>query len=153
MPTTSIFKNRYLLRISDYEFQDGNGIRDKYMIVLAINETEAYILHTLTTTNPQGVNPPRRGCNKLGKLPYFFFPKGDVVGANNNFSFPSDTFIFFTGNIRKENLSSLEKYPSNKIELKDEVAKTIFKSLVDCMLNSDFVNFEQADLLTRARNN
>ncbi|PZR24423.1 MAG: hypothetical protein DI539_00155 [Flavobacterium psychrophilum] len=151
MPATDIFQHRHLLRIEDYEFQDGNGTRDKYMIVLAKNDTEAFVLHTLTTSNPNGVNPPKKGCNQAGKISYFYFPKDDVVGENH-FAFPSDTFIFFSGNIRRESLNSLSKYPSEKIELKDLLNKVEFKSLLDCMLYSDFVNAEQADMLTKAKN-
>ena len=45
------FKTSYLLRVNDYEFEDGGADRDKYLIVLNTNEDETYIVHCLTTSN------------------------------------------------------------------------------------------------------
>jgi hypothetical protein len=151
MPTTDNYQERYLLRIDDYEFQDNEGIRDKFLIVLNRNEESAYIIHTLTTSNPNGFNPKTLGCSTIKNISYFYFPKDTIIGENGYF-FEKDTFIFFNNNLRKESLSSFSKYADENVNHKDILKKEIFKKLIDCMLNSNFITFEQADILTKTRN-
>ena len=141
---------RNILKIIDYAFQDGEGIRDKYLIVLNKNDDEAYLLHTLTTTNPNGFDPKKIGCQRKGNISYFYFPSGIVVGESG-FSFKSNTFVFFTENIRKEKLISFSKYAEKNIQYVDIMTKKTLKDIIDCMLNSDFINAEQADDLLKTR--
>lgn len=150
MAKNDSFQERHLLRIEDYEFQDGNGVRDKYMIVLNRSEDSAFIIHTLTTKQAKGFNPPKTGCNIAGKISYFYISKEEIIGENG-FSFELDTFIFFLNNITKETLFKLEKYDNEKIVFKDIVDRKFLKNLIDCMLNSDFINSEQADCLRKTR--
>jgi hypothetical protein len=144
------YQERLLLRIEDYEFQDGEGVRDKYMIVLNRNEESAFILHTLTTKQASGFDPKKSGCNTSGNISYFYFAKGEIIGESG-FSFKLDTFIFFRDNIRKEALKSFEKYASDKAVIQDVITKPFFKALIDCMLNSMFITPDQADLLLVTR--
>ena len=141
MPTNDNYQERYLLRIDDYEFQDSEGVRDKFLIVLNRNEESAYIIHTLTTSNPNGFNPKSLGCTTK-----------DTIIGENGYTFKKDTFIFFNNNLRKESISSFSKYAVENVKHKDILKKEIFKKLIDCMLNSDFITFEQADILTKTRN-
>lgn len=150
MAKNDSFKERHLLRIEDYEFQDGNGTRDKYMIVLNRNEDSAFIIHTLTTKQAQGFNPGKSGCFTKNTFSYFYISKDKIIGENG-FCFELDTFIFFANNIRKESLKSLEKYPKENVVLQDIVEKRFLKSLIDCMLNSIFITSEQADSLLKTR--
>jgi hypothetical protein len=150
MAKNDSFQERHLLRIDDYEFQDGNGTRDKYMIVLNRNEDSAFIIHTLTTKQAQGFNPEKSGCCTKQTFSYFYISKNEIIGENG-FCFELDTFIFFANNIRKESLKSLEKYPKENIVLKDIVDKRFLKNLIDCMLNSNFITSEQADSLLKTR--
>ncbi len=46
MPANDNYQERYLLRIDDYEFQDSEGVRDKFLIVLNRNDEYTYIIHT-----------------------------------------------------------------------------------------------------------
>ena len=150
MAKNDSFQERHLLRIEDYEFQDGNGVRDKYMIVLNRSEDSAFIIHTLTTKQAQGFNPLKTGCNIAGNFSYFYISKDEVIGENG-FSFELDTFIFFANNIRKQSLASLGKYPKENVVSKDTVDKKFLKNLIDCMLNSVFITSEQADSLRKTR--
>lgn len=144
------YHERHLLRIEDYEFQDGNGVRDKYMIVLNRSEDAAFIIHTLTTKQAQGFNPSNSGCISKNNLSFFYIPKDEVIGEDG-FSFELDTFIFFANNIRKQSLQSLQKYPDKNVILQDIVNKKFLKDLIDCMLNSVFITSEQADSLRKTR--
>ena len=144
------YQERHLLRIEDYEFQDGDGLRDKFMIVLNRNEESAFIIHTLTTKQALGFDPKKAGCHTSGKISYFYFLKDEVIGESG-FSFKLDTFIFFRDNIRKEALKSFEKYANDKVVFQDIISKKVLKDLIDCMLNSMFITPEQADLLIATR--
>jgi len=145
-----MFTERYILKITDYAFQDKNGIRDKYMIVLNRDANNVYIIHTLTTSQPNGFDPKKLGCHTKNKTAYFYFPQNIQV-AENGFSFDKDTFVFFVSNIRKESLNDLEKYPATNIDVKGIMNKEVLKNLIDCMLNSEYITSEQADCLRKTR--
>lgn len=144
MPKDDLFLNRNLLRVADYEFLDGGGSRDKFMIVLNRNEDSAYMIHALTTSQATGNNPKSFGCQIQKNLSYFYFPTGLAI-AENGFSFSANTFVFFAKIIRKEELKALSKYPKKALELKGVVNKSCLKELIDCMLHSDFITGEQSD--------
>lgn len=150
MPKDDIYQDRYLLRIADYQFQNGDGTRDKFLIVLNRNDEFAYIIHTLTTSQPNGFDPKKYGCHRIKNISYFYFPKDLVIGENG-FKFTSDTFVFFRDNIRKEELKVLSKYPEKDVDFKDVIKKSALKELIDCMLSSDFITPEQSDRLLKTR--
>ena len=145
-----MFSERYILKITDYVFQDKNGIRDKYMIILNQDADNVYIIHTLTTSQPNGNNPQKLGCHQKNKLSFYYFPK-DISVAENGFSFEKDTFVFFVSNIRKESIKSLNLYPTSNVEVKGVMNKKNLKDLIDCMLNSEYITVEQADCLRQTR--
>ncbi len=111
-----VWKPGLLLRINDYKFEDDGSTRDKYAIVLWINNDEAYLIHSLTTSqNKSGFPAEHLGCQVYRSVPYFFIPQGQVIG-DQGYSFDKDTFIFFNNNVRK---ASLQKFK--------DAAKSIFK--------------------------
>ena len=98
-----IFIQSHLLRVNDYEFQDGGADRDKYLIVLGVNneEDEAYVIHCLTTSKNKGISGKfGLGCNSLGWKRFWHFPAKRAIGERGYF-FEVDTFIFFQNNVRK----------------------------------------------------
>ena len=114
-----ILQQGHLLLIENYQFQDGNGSKDKFLIVLNRNDEFAYIIHTLTTSkNKLNMPSDNFGCLVSGNIPYFFIQKNIELGERN-FSFDKDTFIFFRNNVRKESLSSFLKYNENNLILKE----------------------------------
>ena len=135
-----ILQQGHLILIEDYQFQDGNGSKDKFLIVLNRNDEFAYIIHTLTTSqNKLSLPSDNFGCLVAGNIPYFFIQKNTVLGENQ-FSFDKDTFIFFRNNVRKENLVSFIKYDQSNIILKEKLSKLFLKRLLKCMLKSDFID-------------
>jgi hypothetical protein len=135
-----ILQQGHLLLIEDYQFQDGNGSKDKFLIVLNRNDEFAYIIHTLTTSqNKLNLPSENFGCLVEGNIPYFFIQK-DTVFGENKFSFDKDTFIFFRNNVRKENVSSFLKYNERNLILKEKLSNTFLKRLLKCMLKSDFID-------------
>lgn len=102
------WKPGLIVRIKDYKFEDDNSTRDKYLIVLFTNQHEAYLIHSLTTSrNNPGITGLNYGCSTHNRLPYFYFPAGQIIG-DENFSFDKETFIFFSNNVRKEAFVKLE---------------------------------------------
>ena len=130
-----------IVRIRNYKFEDDNSVRDKYAIVLYANDHEACLIHSLTTSkNNPGVSSLKYGCAVAGNVPYYFFPKGQVIG-DEAFSFESDTFIFFRNNVRKASYSKF-----------DAASKVLFgitrlgvlcdqelKRIIKCALKSKFL--------------
>ena len=102
------WKPGLILRIKDYRFEDDGSKRDKYAIVLCVNDQHLYLIHSLTTTqNNLAVPGAKYGCSVHNHIPYFFIPKGQVIG-DENYSFEADTFIFFRSNVRKESFAKFE---------------------------------------------
>ena len=135
------WKPGLILRIRNYKFEDDNSTRDKYAIVLLTNDTEFYLIHSLTTTqNNLSVPGLQYGCSVHNHVPYYFFPGGHIIG-DQSFAFERDTFIFFRSNIRKELYAKFEA-----------AAKTLFgvlnlgtlsneelKRIIKCALKSRFI--------------
>ncbi|MEO7975945.1 hypothetical protein [Flavobacterium sp.] len=137
-----ILQQGHLILIQDYQFQDGNDSKDKFLIVLNRNDEFAYIIHTLTTSqNKLNLPSDNFGCSVVGNIPYFFIQKEIELGRNK-FSFSKDTFIFFRNNVRKENLSSFLKYDKSNLILKEKLPNSFLKRLLKCMLKSDFINLD-----------
>jgi hypothetical protein len=135
-----ILQQGHLVLIEDYQFQDGNGSKDKFLIVLNLNEESAYIIHTLTTSqNKLNLPSDNFGCLVTVNIPYFFIQKNVELGERK-FSFDKDTFIFFRNNVRKENLSSFLKYDERNLILKEKLSNSFLKRLLKCMLKSDFID-------------
>lgn len=144
-----ILQQGHLVLIEDYEFQDGNGSKDKFLIVLNRNDEFAYIIYTLTTSqNKLNLPSDNFGCSVVGNVPYFFIQK-EVELGKNKFSFSKDTFIFFRNNVRKENLSSFLKYNKSNLIVKEKLPNSFLKRLLKCMLKSNFIDLNiEKELIT-----
>lgn len=135
------WKTGLIVRIRNYKFDDDHSTRNKYAIVLYANDHEAYIIHSLTTSkNNPGVPGSQFGCSVYQHIPFYFIPKGQVIG-NEDFSFESDTYIFFSNNVRKESYAKFEVASKTLFGivqlgvLRDEELKRIIK----CALKSRFI--------------
>ena len=146
-----ILQQGHLILIEEYLFQDGNGSKDKFLIVLNRNDEFAYIIHTLTTSQNK-LNLPSENfdCLVAGNIPYFFIQKDTVLGENK-FSFDKDTFIFFRNNVRKKNVSSFLKYNERNLILKEKLSNTFLKRLLKCMLKSEFIELNIKKELIRIK--
>jgi hypothetical protein len=135
-----VLQQGHLVLIEDYQFQDGNGSKDKFLIVLHRNDESAYIIHTLTTSqNKFNLPSDNFGCLVTSKIPYFFIQK-DIELGELKFSFSKNTFIFFRNNVRKETISSFLKYNESNLVLMEKLSNTFLKRLLKCMLKSDFID-------------
>jgi len=140
-----------LVRVNNYEFDDKDEQRDKYLIVLHHDEQNAGIIDCLTTSKSGGVASINFGCSiHDGKYPYFFFPSKHVIGEGN-FYFELDTYIFFKNNIRLEPISKFNQHVAKSIfglVKLDELSKDNLKRLIKCALKSKFVPIGLANTLS-----
>ncbi len=132
------WKPGLIIRIKDYKFEDDNSTRDKYSIVLFTNQQQAYLIHSLTTSrNNPGIAGLKYGCSVYNRLPYFYFPAGQIIG-DNYFSFDKETFIFFSNNVRKEAFEKLEAASKKLFGLISlgVLTKDELKRVIKCALKS-----------------
>lgn len=107
------WKPGLILRIKDYRFEDDQSVRDKYAIVLYADKEQAYLIHSLTTSqNNKDLPATGYGCSVQQSIPYYFIPQGQIIG-DQNFSFEKDTFIFLVIMCEKSLLPNL-KLPQKK---------------------------------------
>jgi hypothetical protein len=139
-----VFYPGNLLRIKNFQFEDGNT-RDKYLFVLFRNdEGIAYVISALTTSrNKLDVKATKIGCYFDQKIStYFHFPAGEVFG-DGNFSFDKETYIFFRSNVQRIELADLIKYASSTDPFAIAHITTLMsdelKKLLACVTNSAFV--------------
>lgn len=136
-----IWKSGQILRIKGYNFEDDGSSRDKYAIVLYSNKTEAYLIHSLTTSqNNLSVAAVSFGCSVHKNIPYYYIPKGQIIG-DENFYFDKDTFIFFRNNVRKELYAKFEAASKSLfgIVILGTLTNEELRRLIKCALKSQFI--------------
>lgn len=131
-----------LIRIKNFQFEDGNT-RDKYLFVLLRNKDSAYIISSLTTSqNKLNVSASGSGCYFDQRTStYYHFPAGEILG-DGDFFFDKETYIFFKENVRKIDIVDLVRYinPADPFAvakittLKNEE----LKKLLQCVVSSIF---------------
>jgi hypothetical protein len=149
-----LFNAGALVRINNFQFEDGS-VRNKYLIVLYRNETEAFVIHTLTTSkNKLNLAIKQHGCNVENynnrPIPYFFFPQNHIIDTNSGFYFDVDTYVFFPNNIRKATIHELNCYDDGSLNLVllAQLDNNELKRLLKCVLKSTFVPKDIKILLT-----
>lgn len=137
-----VFAPGNLVRIKDFQFEDGNT-RDKYLFVLLRNDSSAYVISSLTTSqNKFKVSATGSGCYfDLRTSTYFHFPAGAIIG-DGNFSFDKETYIFFRENVRKLEVATLTNYASTTDPWAVAAITTLkneeLKKLLQCVVSSTF---------------
>ena len=137
-----VFLPGNLVRIKDFQFEDGNS-RDKYLFVLLRDGTAAYVISSLATSqNKINVSATKSGCYYDPRIStYYHFPAGEVIGTGD-FYFDKETYIFFRNNVRKIPVADLNQYVSSTdpfaiahvATLRDEE----LKRLLQCVVTSTF---------------
>ena len=137
-----VFAPGNLIRIKDFQFENGNT-RDKYLFVLLRNDGAAYVISSLTTSrNNLNVNATRSGCYHDSRTStYYHFSAGEALG-DGNFSFDKETYVFFRENVRKLELADLTNYASATDPFAVAAITTLkneeLKKLLQCVVSSTF---------------
>lgn len=127
-----------ILRIPNFDFENDAEARDKYLIVIEINNKKALFLRVLTTSK---VKVPEdkimHGCRNEPEngLHYFMFQKERCIGSINtqNFAFPLHTFVLFRNNIKEvETIPFIQKYEQT-VECVCEMKEEEFLRLKKCI--------------------
>jgi hypothetical protein len=80
----------------------------------------------------------KKGAIEQGFTKGYFFPKNEVIGKNNRFSFKLNTFVLFRSNVFKESINAiLRKYPKSNITVLDTLLDQEFQNLIYAMYKSD----------------
>lgn len=134
-----------VLYIKNYAFEDGDGERNKYLIVLC-RKDEGVIVGSLTTSKigpkPFGVSEKKTSCFDFNGNIYhgYFFPEKKVVGVTpngNGFYFADNTIVYPSNNIRhKDTNALLEDYPGKRMVCKGTLSLDIHRSLLECTMKS-----------------
>jgi hypothetical protein len=139
-----------ILRISNYRFEDDQSTRDKYSVVLFVEGNEAYLIHSLTTSqNNRQVPGLQYSCSVANHIPYYFIPQHQVIG-DRGFSFEKDTFIFFANNVRKEPTGKFDTAAKTKLGLIELgiLSNDELKRIIKCALKSKFLTPDVEKALT-----
>lgn len=137
-----------ILYIKNYAFEDGDGERNKFLIVLC-RKDKGVILGSLTTSKvgpkPFGVSKKKPGCFDSGGDIYhgYFFPEKKVVGVTlngNDFFFADNTIVYPSSNIRQKDTNALlEDYPGKRMVCKGTLALDIHRALLECIVKSNHI--------------
>lgn len=148
----SFFLSGNILHIKDYQFDDGIDNKDKILIVLYANDTEAYIIQSLTTSKDKTKNSTKfsHGCNHYTSyIHFYFFDKNINIGldiSNKDFKFDLDTYVYFTQNVKKVNTTKFAKYIGG-INIIATLSDKELKSLISCMVGSFLIPKEEQEIL------
>lgn len=134
-----------ILHIKDFEFS--NIAKSKYLIVLC-NDGENAIVASFTTSktyvNDEDIKP---GIIKTDKKLCFHFPAGEVVGVDNDFAFPKNTFVFPFQNIRNFRIEQLTHKYGDRISRVGKLKVRWFYDLLYCIYCSEYIKKKQKVLL------
>lgn len=127
-----------ILRIPDFDFENGAEVRDKYLIVIETNKEKALFLRVLTTSKVKvPADKIMHGCRNEPEngLHYFMFEKDRCIGSLNkqDFSFLLHTFILFRNNIKEVETGPFIRKYEQTAELVCEMEEEEFLRLKKCI--------------------
>lgn len=140
MPSPFKFEPASIYKVNNYIFDDDNSVRDKYLIVLHINQEELFLINTLTTTNKRtGKQDVFNGCNSQDGFHFYFFQEKHEIGKEK-FFFDKNTYIFFYKNIRKQPISKYDEHIKNSSIMKlDSLTDYEYGRLLKCILKTKHI--------------
>lgn len=135
-----------IIHIENFVFKNGSS-KNKYFIVLSNTDDNALTLLSITTSNESGFyfNSEeiiiQHGAIKDadGNVMMYCIPKDVVVGTNNGFKFPKDTFFIARYCFAELDCEQMHKY---SIAIKDEISKEELNNLVYTLYRSPHTSNE-----------
>lgn len=100
-----------ILLIKNYQFEDGGGCKDKYLIVVSI-DSNSNVIRTLTTSKQKIPDDKvRHGCcnNTDNNFSHYVFLSGRNI-CSNGFYFPLHTFVFYQYNIQEISVTHIKNH-------------------------------------------
>ncbi len=134
------FEAGCIIRIKNYQFEDGNGQKDKFLLVVAIDNENLTFIRTLTTSKQKIPDSKvHHGCSNSedGVFSFYIFEQGREI-CTNKYCFPKHTFIYYQNNVLELSIADFraKKY---EIEVKGVLHYNEYKRLIKCMQNSKHI--------------
>lgn len=126
-----------ILLIKNFQFEDADATRDKYLIVVTTDQDKTIFVRCLTTS-VQKIPDDRviHGCcnSVCGTFSHYVFEKSRAI-CDNRFSFPKHTFVYYNNNVREISIDLFEK-KTYDISLVGRLTPTEYKRFIKCMKGS-----------------
>ena len=127
-----------LLHIKNYQFEDGGKPKDKFLLVVCLDELNSFIIRALPTKQDHVPDDKiRHGCTNSsdGLFSYFMFEAKRVV-CENGFGFDLNTFVYFAYNVQQTPIANFLNYFSGDIQLKGKLTEQEYKRFIKCLKSS-----------------
>jgi hypothetical protein len=136
-----MLKRKNLLYITDYDFQNDQKIKPRYVIVVDDGKLNSILFTVVTSKDYVPENLLQHGCVKdeSKNIHCHIFLK-DISICENGFSFPLNSFIYINSSSTfiAEKSIFIEKY-NKTTELKDVLSDKEFENLIYCVYKSKFI--------------
>lgn len=135
-----------IIHIENFVLKDGSH-KNKYFIVLSNTKDNALTLLSITTSNESGFYFNREAIviqhgaikDADGKVMMYCIPKNVVVGINNGFKFPKDTFFLARYCFVELDCEQMNKFT---VVIKDEISNEELNNLVYTLYRSPYIAYE-----------
>lgn len=129
-----------ILRITNYQFEDGGEPKDKYLIVVTVDQHQATFVRCLTTSVQKiPDNKVTHGCcnSTSGIFSHYVFEKGRSI-CDNDFSFPLPTFVYYSNNAL---LLSTDEFNERAYDITriGKLTPNEYRRFVKCMKGSSHI--------------
>jgi hypothetical protein len=129
-----------ILRIRNFQFEDGGDPKDKYLIVVAVDQTLSVFVRCLTTS-VQKIPDDRvtHGCcnSVCGTFSHYIFVRNRSI-CDNDFSFPMHTFVYYNHNVLPLSVEEFNK-KSYEIIPVGKLTPNEYKRFIKCMKGSHHI--------------
>lgn len=130
-----MYNKRNIIYILDYDFGNGEPLKNRYLIVLDNDGNTSIVLSVVTSQDYVPDDLLKHGClNEPDRnIHCHIFLQGNTIG-DNGFSFPLNSFIYISSaSVFKADSAVINaKYP-NKVEVKDSMLEGEFGDLIYCI--------------------
>ena len=132
-----VFEAGCIVHIKNYQFEDGNGQKDKFLLVVAVDSEHLTFIRTLTTSKQKlPDNKVRHGCcNSVDHVfSFYIFEQGREI-CKNKYCFPKHTFVYYQNNVLELSMTDFlaKRYD---IEIKGVLSDSEYRRFIKCMKNS-----------------
>ncbi len=129
-----------LLYINDFEFENSQPTRNKYVLILCNQDLKSIIITLPSSKDHIPDQLKQEGCIYVDRdcIHCYYIPKNKSIGVKG-FQFQRDTYIYIQQNIREKEIEDFENRYSERIVVKDRLTDDYFIDILMCILEGKFV--------------
>jgi len=146
-----MYSPKDIIHIVNYDFGNGQPVKNRYFIVLGDSDGLAIVLSVVTTTILIPEEYRSKGCNNQPEIRFhcYGFNKHEVIGEQG-FSFGKDCFVNFgSSNIFSTESANLKSKYNNDIQKKDVLIEKEYGELLYCLFHSKHLQRRYKPLLQK----